>query len=117
MCACVRVRPVADSVAILNKAIGATVIGPEGIINCSKIDTLPDVTVNLLGKKFVLTPEEYVLKVTTLGQTECVSGFMGIEYVPRSRIGGRGVGGVPLGWCGCCCEWPNVAGVCFRACV
>jgi cathepsin D len=31
---------------------------------------------------FTLTPRDYVLQITSMGQTECVSGFMGIEYVP-----------------------------------
>ncbi|XP_020620801.1 lysosomal aspartic protease-like [Orbicella faveolata] len=64
----------------LNAMIGATpLVGGEYIIDCSKIDSLPAIDFILAGKKFTLTGKDYVLKVTVMGQTECLSGFLGID--------------------------------------
>jgi len=71
------------TVSAINKKIGATVVGPEGIVDCNKIDSMPNIDIIIQGKNFTLTPHDYVLKVTTLGQTECVSGFMGIDLPPQ----------------------------------
>ncbi|XP_028415168.1 cathepsin D-like [Dendronephthya gigantea] len=68
----------------LNAKIGAipAPIGGAYIIDCSKIDSLPDVSINLGGKSFKLTGSQYVIKETILGQTECLSGFMGLDVPP-----------------------------------
>ena len=57
---------------------------PEGesSVDCAKIPTMPDVTVTLAGKDFVLTPEQYILKLGAAGQEECVSGFIGLDVPP-----------------------------------
>ena len=53
----------------------------EGIFpNCSIINTGPNVSIKLAGKEFVLTPKDYVLQITQGPETECISGFMGLEY-------------------------------------
>jgi len=52
---------------------------PEYVIDCAKVATLPDVTIVLAGKKFVLTGKQYVLEVTSQGETECISGFIGLD--------------------------------------
>ena len=49
------------------------------MIDCSKLGSMPDVHFNIANKDFVLTPEQYVLKITSQGQTECLSGFMEID--------------------------------------
>ncbi|KAF7278249.1 hypothetical protein GWI33_008605 [Rhynchophorus ferrugineus] len=49
-----------EEIAGINKAIGAT-----AIINA--------------GKKFVLEGKDYVLQVSELGQTACISGFLGMD--------------------------------------
>jgi len=51
----------------------------ESTVDCDKLDTMPDITITLAGKDFVLTPEQYVLKVGAAGQYECVSGFIGLD--------------------------------------
>ncbi|KAG2387185.1 hypothetical protein C9374_001517 [Naegleria lovaniensis] len=43
--------------------------------DCSNIDSNPSVTFILSGKSFTLTPRDYVLKISSQGQTQCVAGF------------------------------------------
>jgi len=65
----------------LNKAIGARripVVG-EYIINCNKIDKLPTINFNINGKDFPLKPDDYVIKMTSMGKTTCMSGFMELD--------------------------------------
>jgi len=62
-----------DAINAINAAIGPIDQA------CAGIENLPNVTVNISGKAFVLTPDDYVLKVTALGYTECMAGFMAME--------------------------------------
>merc|ERR1711998_79902 len=57
---------------------------PEGesSVDCSKLPTMPDITITLAGKQFTLTPDQYVLKVGAGGQEECISGFIGLDVPP-----------------------------------
>eukprot|EP01027_Heterolobosea_sp_BB2_P020828 GEZU01029746.1.p1 GENE.GEZU01029746.1~~GEZU01029746.1.p1 ORF type:complete len:390 (-),score=165.66 GEZU01029746.1:107-1276(-) len=69
-----------DVMSALNSKLGATAINGEAVFpNCDVVSSLPDVQIVLNGKQFTLTPDQYVLKVTSLGKTECLSGFMGID--------------------------------------
>ena len=43
---------------------------------------MPTIDIVLNNAKFTLTPDQYVLKVTSLGQTECLSGIAGIDVPP-----------------------------------
>eukprot|EP01025_Chloroclados_australasicus_P041844 TRINITY_DN4463_c0_g1_i1.p1 TRINITY_DN4463_c0_g1~~TRINITY_DN4463_c0_g1_i1.p1 ORF type:complete len:512 (-),score=63.34 TRINITY_DN4463_c0_g1_i1:362-1840(-) len=54
-------------------------IGGEAVVECDRLPEMPDVAFTISGKDFVLKPEQYVLEVSAMGQTECVSGFMGID--------------------------------------
>ncbi|KAH7644301.1 lysosomal aspartic protease-like protein [Dermatophagoides farinae] len=68
-----------EEVDHLNKALGAN--GPiKGIytFNCSKINDLPNIVFKIGGKNFPLTPQQYVMKMQALGQTACISSFIGL---------------------------------------
>jgi len=54
----------------------------ESTVDCSKLSTLPNVDITLVGKKFTLTPKDYVLVVENAGETVCISGFIGIDIPP-----------------------------------
>lgn len=60
---------------LLNKEMGATK-GYNGqyTIDCSKRDSLPDVSFDLAGYSFSITPYDYILEV----QGSCISTFMGM---------------------------------------
>eukprot|EP00010_Vexillifera_abyssalis_P007837 CAMPEP_0201544922 /NCGR_PEP_ID=MMETSP0173_2-20130828/1532_1 /ASSEMBLY_ACC=CAM_ASM_000268 /TAXON_ID=218659 /ORGANISM="Vexillifera sp., Strain DIVA3 564/2" /LENGTH=402 /DNA_ID=CAMNT_0047953207 /DNA_START=17 /DNA_END=1225 /DNA_ORIENTATION=+ len=76
----------------LNKQLGATIFNGEGIFEeCPDFSKLPTFSVNLRGKEFPLTPKDYILKITQRGQTQCLSGFVGLD------LGGPDAGLVILG--------------------
>jgi cathepsin D len=64
-----------------NKQLGAVPLNGEGIFaSCNVVDTLKDVVIVLPGGlNFTLTAKDYVLQVTQQGQTECISGFIGLD--------------------------------------
>ncbi|KAJ1927772.1 aspartic proteinase precursor [Tieghemiomyces parasiticus] len=65
---------------MLNKEIGAEKSwNGQYTLDCSKLDSLPDLTFTFNGKKFPLTGHDYVLQV----QGTCVSAFMGIDLPDR----------------------------------
>jgi len=66
-----------DVMTSINKAIGGTKVpmSQEYTIDCSKISSLPTVTITIAGKAFPLTGEDYVIQAS--GQ--CLSGFMGLD--------------------------------------
>uniref|UniRef100_Q640U9 MGC89016 protein n=1 Tax=Xenopus tropicalis TaxID=8364 RepID=Q640U9_XENTR len=67
----------------LNAEIGALpIISGEYWINCSKIASLPTINFVLGGKSFSLTGKDYVVVVTQMGQTICLSGFVAMDIPP-----------------------------------
>ncbi|KAL4224577.1 hypothetical protein ACF0H5_015277 [Mactra antiquata] len=72
-----------DEIEKLNTMIGGTpIVGGEYLIDCASIDSLPDVVFTLNGKQYSLTGSQYVLKVSAAGQTQCISGFIGLDIPP-----------------------------------
>eukprot|EP00340_Litonotus_pictus_P002402 CAMPEP_0170516502 /NCGR_PEP_ID=MMETSP0209-20121228/2685_1 /TAXON_ID=665100 ORGANISM="Litonotus pictus, Strain P1" /NCGR_SAMPLE_ID=MMETSP0209 /ASSEMBLY_ACC=CAM_ASM_000301 /LENGTH=408 /DNA_ID=CAMNT_0010801397 /DNA_START=1 /DNA_END=1227 /DNA_ORIENTATION=- len=45
-------------------------------VTCKGIENLPNVEFNFSGDSYVLTPKDYILQVSALGQTECLCGIM-----------------------------------------
>ncbi|XP_036408268.1 napsin-A [Megalops cyprinoides] len=73
----------AEEVRALQKAIGALpLLMGEAFIDCKKIPSLPVISLNLGGKQFNLTGEDYVVKESQLGVSICLSGFMGLDVPP-----------------------------------
>jgi len=70
-------------IAALNSKLGAIPIGPEYIFPSCNLASLPNVQVVIAGTTFTLTPQDYVLQITSQGKTECLSGFMGIALPPQ----------------------------------
>jgi cathepsin D len=64
----------------LNKKLGAIVENGEGIFDCALVSKLPNVAFTINGNSFELTPTDYVLKITSEGETECLSGFGGFNF-------------------------------------
>jgi cathepsin D len=69
----------------LNTALGAvpTGSGPAIFPSCNFTTPLPNVDFTINGNTFTLTPKDYILQETILGQTACLSGFMGIALPPK----------------------------------
>jgi len=68
-------------------------VGPEKIVNqlidgitvkktCKGVEDLPDVTFTIDGIDYTLTADDYVLKITDMGITECMMGIMGSAFPP-----------------------------------
>jgi cathepsin D len=47
---------------------------------CKNLDQLPEIGFTLDGQYYPLAPEDYVLKVTQLGQTECLLGIQSMDF-------------------------------------
>ena len=58
----------------INKLIGTV------SSDCSNINKLPTVTITLNGKNYLLGPTDYVLEITSGGQSECINGFDGTTF-------------------------------------
>ncbi|XP_068097456.1 cathepsin D-like isoform X3 [Hyperolius riggenbachi] len=70
-------------ISALHRAMGAfPILGGEYMVNCSTIPSLPTVSFILGGLQYNLTGEQYVLKISKMGRTLCLSGFMGLDIPP-----------------------------------
>ncbi|CAH1253410.1 CTSD [Branchiostoma lanceolatum] len=69
-----------DEVTAINKALGGTpVVGGEYVIDCAAIPNLPNIIFTLGGVDFPLTPDQYLMKVSQSGESQCISGFIGMD--------------------------------------
>ena len=51
----------------------------EYMVVCSKISQLPDLGFVIAGRSFTLKAEDYVLQISSGGQTQCLLGIMGLD--------------------------------------
>ncbi|EFN51715.1 hypothetical protein CHLNCDRAFT_59800 [Chlorella variabilis] len=56
--------------------------GGESVVDCKALHKMPSIAFTVGGKEFVLGPEQYVLKIGSMGEEQCVSGFMGLDIPP-----------------------------------
>jgi cathepsin D len=48
--------------------------------DCSNLNQLPELAFTIDGTTYPLGPEDYVLQVSALGQTECMLGIQSMEF-------------------------------------
>lgn len=75
---------IADAVGELCDSAFAGLDAGPSMIECSKVDLLPEVTMIIQGREFKLGPRQYILRVDPgEGQDpQCISGFMGLDMPP-----------------------------------
>ncbi|XP_042330511.1 cathepsin D-like [Sceloporus undulatus] len=67
----------------LHEALGAShAFGGQYLMDCDKLSELPNVTFQLAGKPYTLTPQDYTLQVSQAGVSTCISGFMSLD-IPK----------------------------------
>jgi cathepsin D len=72
-----------EDVTRINKAIGAIpFINGEWLVDCKKLDRMPDITFTLGGNKYTLTPYQYTMIMGEGGKKQCLSAFMGMDIPP-----------------------------------
>lgn len=54
------------------------------MVPCEKVPSLPEVSLVIAGKSYALRGEDYILNISTMGKSICLSGFMGIDLPPST---------------------------------
>ena len=57
--------------------------GQQKQVDCSTLPSLPDFEVFFGGDRFVLKPDDYILKITQFGKTQCIVGLIGLDLPPQ----------------------------------
>lgn len=70
-----------DMIQTINRAIGAVFVGPEWVVVCRNIPTMPTIIFQLDGISYKFAPTDYVLTTEQDGQTTCISAFVGIDII------------------------------------
>lgn len=69
-----------EEVKKLNEQLGAVPLpGGEYILPNCDLSSLPDIVFKIAGRDFPLKPEQYILKVSQMGKTLCLSGLFGMD--------------------------------------
>lgn len=82
--------PVTGYKAVIDSGT-STLVGPSNLVNqitagitvkpdCSNIDTLPTISFFIDGIEYQLEGSDYAMKVSALGQTECLLGIMAMDF-------------------------------------
>lgn len=53
--------------------------GQQKQVDCNQLSSLPDFEVYFNNDKYVLKPDDYILKVTEFGKTTCIVGLIGLN--------------------------------------
>jgi len=56
----------------------------EFTVPCTSLPTMPNIELTIAGKTFTLAPKDYVLQISSLGQSICLFGMTGID-IPAPR--------------------------------
>lgn len=65
-----------------NKLTNELIDGIDVKRTCRGVEDLPDITFTIDGIDYTLTQEDYVVRVTQNGITECINGIMGSTFPP-----------------------------------
>ncbi len=74
---------IAGPVKVIEKMTAGFGPGKEKQVDCTKIDTLPDLSFTFGGDKFVLKPIDYILQVAEGSKTVCIVGLIGLDLPPQ----------------------------------
>lgn len=68
---------------VIDKMTEAFGPGKEKQVDCSTIDSLPDLIFSFGGDKYVLKPVDYILQVAEGSKTVCIVGLIGLDLPPQ----------------------------------
>ncbi len=74
---------IAGPTKIVDEMLKAYGPGREKKIDCATIDQQPDLAFKFGSDSFVLKPKDYILKVTSGAQSECIIGLIGLDLPPQ----------------------------------